>query len=333
MGINNMNKKQYIHRTVLCFLLLSFALSGCTAKQSPIRIAISAWAGVEPAELAAQLGYYEKYGVDVEMVRFSAYSDSLEALRDKNVDAGMHTLDDSLRNMAVGGDVRVVLLTDYSFGGDGLVARAGIETLPDLKGTRIGVEIGTVGHLSALKILEKAGIEVNEVTFVSIPAWEIQQAMVDGKIDAGVTWEPYLTSTAEMIGGKVLITSREYPETIITTMTFDAGVVDSRPEDVQKVIAAYFDAVEYIKQNPQEAYAIMGKAEGVSTEEFASHVDGIKYLDLATNVELFGENSDGRIFASTQEISDFLVENGVIKNPPNVQLMLDPAFLRALYNK
>ena len=68
------------------------------------------------------------------------------------------------------------------------MARAGIETLSDLKGTRIGAEIGTVGHLSALKILEKAGIEVSEVTFISIPAWEIQQAMVDVEIDAGVTW-------------------------------------------------------------------------------------------------------------------------------------------------
>ena len=71
---------------VILLLLASIGLSGCASQKKPIRIAISAWAGVEPAELAAQLGYYEKYGVDVELVRFSAYSDSLEALRDENVD-------------------------------------------------------------------------------------------------------------------------------------------------------------------------------------------------------------------------------------------------------
>ena len=326
-----MKMKKYLRVAGLLILLFSAALSGCAPQKSPIRIAISAWAGVEPAELAAQLGYYEKYGVDVEMVRFSAYSDSLEALRDGNVDAGMHTLDDSLRNIAAGRDVRVVLLTDYSFGGDGLVARDGIESLAGLRGTKIGVEIGTVGHLSALKILEKAGINVDEVTFVSIPAWEIQQAMVDGKIDAGVTWEPYLTSTADLIGGKVLITSRDYPETIVTTMTFDAKVVDSRPDDVQKVIAAYFDAVEYTKANPQKAYTIMGKAEGVSAEEFASHVDGIKYLDLASNAELFGANSDGRIYSTAQEIGAFLLDNGVIKTLPDVQKMLTSQFVLNLY--
>ena len=319
-------------KAFLILLLSTLILSACTQKDnSPIRIAISVWAGVEPAELAAQLGYYEKYGVNVEMVRFSAYSDSLEALRDGNVDGGMHTLDDSLRNMSVGKDLRVVLLTDYSYGGDGLVAKAGIESLADLKGSRIGVEIGTVGHLSILKILEKTGISINDVTLVSIPAWEIQQAMIDGKIDAGVTWEPYLTSTAKLIGGKILITSREYPETIITTMTFDAKVVASRPEDVQKIVSAYFDAVEYTKQHPQQAFEIMGKAEGVSAEEFASHVDGIKYLDLNSNAELFGADSNGRIYTITQEISQFLADNNVIKTMPDVKKTLDPEFVLALY--
>ena len=327
-----MIKKNHALEIVLILLMTVVLTGGCAPKADPIRIAISAWAGVEPLELAKELGYFEKQGVDVEITRFSAYSDSLAALRDGNVDAGMHTLDDSLRTMSSGKDVRVVLLTDYSFGGDGLVARDGIETLSDLRGARIGVELGTVGHLSVLKILEKTGIQIDEVTLVSIPAWEIQQAMLDGKIDAGVTWEPYLTSTAELINGHVLITSRDYPETIITTMTFDASVVTSRPKDVQKIVAAYFEAVEYIKQNPQDAYTIMGNAEEVSAEEFASHVEGIKYLDLNNNAELFGTDSNGRIYSITQEISQFLAENNVIKTLPDVQQMLEPQFLLSLYN-
>lgn len=314
----------------LIFLLFSILGTGCAAPKPPLRIAISAWAGVEPAELAAQLGYYEKYGVEVEMVRFSAYSDSIESFQDGNVDAGMHTLDDGLRYFSEGRDVRVVLLTDYSFGGDGLVARQGIETLADLRGMKIGVEIGTVGHLSLLKILELGGLTREDVTIISIPAWEIQQAMVDGSIDAGVTWEPYLTSTAEMIGGKVLITSRDYPETIITSMIFDAKTVKERPEDVRKVVSAYFDAVEYIKTNSQDAYARMGQAEGVSTAEFESHVAGIQYLDLAANYDLFGSENNGRIHTQTEALAQFLFDQGVITNLPDISMFLEPRFVREL---
>ncbi len=313
---------------LLTALLLVFFVSACSPQRPPIRIAISAWAGVEPAELAAQLGYYEKRGVEVELVRFSAYSDSIEALVDDKVDGGMHTLDDAIRYFSTGRDVRVVLLTDYSYGGDGLVAHPGIESLADLRGTKIGVEIGTVGHLSLLKILELGGLTTDDVTIISIPAWEVQQSMLDGKIDAGVTWEPYLTSTAEMMGGKVLITSREYPETIITSMVFDATVVAERPDDVQKVVAAYFDALEYIKKNPQDAYQRMGQAESLSAAEFESHVAGIQYLDLAANLDLFGTEGEGRAYDQTNTIAQFLFEQDIVKSLPNASQLLEPLFIR-----
>jgi NitT/TauT family transport system substrate-binding protein len=328
-----MDPMKKVFRTItILVLLLSFVLSGvaCAPQKEPIRIAISAWAGVEPAELAAQLGYYEKHGVEVKIVRFSAYSDSITALVDGKVDAGMHTLDDAIRYSSTGHDSRVVLLTDYSFGGDGLVARPGIESLADLRGTKIGAEVGTVGHLSLLKILEAGGLTTNDVTIISIPAWEIQQSMLDGKIDAGVTWEPYLTSTAEMMGGKVLITSRDYPETIITTMTFDAAVLADRPDDVKNVVAAYFDALEYIKKNPQDAYQRMGEAEGVSAAEFESHVEGIQYLDLSANLDLFGVEGEGRAYDQANAIAQFLFEQGVITSRSDSSQLLEPRFVREL---
>ncbi len=319
--------KNILRAATILAILITLAGIGCTSQKPPIRIAISAWAGVEPADLAKQLGYYEKNGVDVELVRFSAYSDSIEALRDGKVDAGMHTLDDAIRYFSAGRDTRVVLLTDYSFGGDGLVARSGIESLAGLRGTRIGVELGTVGHLSLLKILGLGGLTLDDVTIVSIPAWEIQQAMVNGEIDAGVTWEPYLTTTANMIEGRVLITSREYPETIITTMTFDAGTIRHRPEDVQKVVTSYFEAVKYIKENPQDAYARMGEAEGVSAQEFELHVSGIQYLDLASNQELFGMEGEGRIYDQTDAIAQFLFDQRVISTLPDIRKLLEPRFI------
>ncbi|MBK7452991.1 MAG: ABC transporter substrate-binding protein [Anaerolineales bacterium] len=181
---------------LLTIIILILAQSGtaCVIQQEkkPIRIAISTWAGAEPLDLADQLGYFKKHGVEVKILRFSVYSDSIEALIDGKVDAGMQTLDDAIRSLSEGGNVRVVLLTDYSFGSDGLVARPGIESLADLHGTRIGVETGTVGHFSLLKILEAAELTSDDITIVSIPTWEIQEAMLDGKIDAGVTWSPTL---------------------------------------------------------------------------------------------------------------------------------------------
>ena len=299
---------------ILTIIMLILAQSGmaCLPQKQPISIAISSRAGVEPLELAAQLGYFEKHGVEVKLIRFSVYSDSIEALIDGKVDAGMHTLDDAIRYYAGGRDVRVVLLTDYSYGNDGLVARPGIDSLTDLRGARIGVETETVGHLSLLKILEAGKLAENDVTIVNIPTWEIEQSMLNGIVDAGVTWEPYLTRTARETGGKVLITSREYPETIITTMTFDAAIVKRRPQDVQNIVASSFDGVEYIKEHPQDAYQRMGQAEGISAMEFEKQAAGIQYLHLADNLTLLDEQSEVHAYGQADTIAQFLFDQGII---------------------
>lgn len=321
-----------IRAFILTIIMLILAQSGmaCVPQKQPISIAISSWAGVEPVELAAQLGYFEKHGVEVKLIRFSVYSDSIEALIDGKVDAGMHTLDDAIRYYAGGRDVRVVLLTDYSFGNDGLVARPGIDSLTDLRGARIGVETETVGHLSLLKILEAGKLAENDVTIVNIPTWEIEQSMLNGIVDAGVTWEPYLTRTARETGGKVLITSREYPETIITTMTFDAAIVKRRPQDVQNIVAAYFDAVEYIKEHPQDAYQRMGQAEGISAMEFEEQAAGIQYLHLADNLTLLDEQSEVHAYGQADTIAQFLFDQGIIQSIPDIHQLLTPLFIQAL---
>jgi NitT/TauT family transport system substrate-binding protein len=309
---------------------LWLGLVGCEAPQVPITIGISAWAGVEPAELAARAGYFKRRGVDVKMVRFSAYTDSIEAFREGKVDVDMQTFDDAIRLAGAGLKMKVVLFTDQSFGGDGIVARSDITSVADLRDKKVGVEVGTVGHFSLLKALEKFDLEEEDITIVSIPAREIRQAFLDGRIDAGVTWEPYLTSTARDGDGHVIITSRAYPDQIVTTMVVSEDMIDRRREDVQAIVAAYFDAVQFIRDDRDEAYAIMAEAEGISSEEFAHHVEGLRFLDLAGNHSAFGMAGNGTMYAHGRELSAFLAVKGVVKREPDIRDLLDGTFVNNL---
>jgi len=315
---------------LISIIFITLSCFSCQRQKEPIKIGISAWAGVEPAELAAQKGFYQQRGVSVQMVRFSAYTDSIEAFRKGRVDADMQTLDDAIRLFAEGKKMKVILFTDYSFGGDGIVAKAGIESVSDLKGKVIGVEIGTVGHFFLLKVLESAGLKEEEITIISIPAWKIKEAFLKGKIDAGVTWEPYLTSTAKEGGGKVIITSKNFPKMIVTTMVVSEKLFKERPKDVQNIILAYFDALNFIQKHPMDSYAIMANAEGISVEEFIDHLQGIQYIDIKGNKNAFGKNKDGELYQVARQLAKFLYEKGVIKNLPKVDNLLDGKFINKL---
>jgi len=313
---------------ILFFLLLGSV--GCEKQTAPIKIGISAWAGVEPAELAARAGFFERRGVDVKMVRFSAYTDSIEAFREGKVDIDMQTFDDAIRLSGAGVKMKVVLFTDYSFGGDGIVARSDITSVADLRGKKVGVEIGTVGHFSLLKALEKSELEEEDITIVSIPAWEIKKAFLAGRIDAGVTWEPYLTSTAAEGDGRVIITSRAYPGQIVTTMVVADELIDTRTDDVQAIVAAYFEAVRFVQEHRDEAYTIMAEAEGIGIDEFALHVEGLRYIDLPGNKTAFGSANSGPMYVHGRELSAFLSKNAVIKREPNIRNLLDGTFVSHL---
>ena len=113
-------------------------------------------------------------------------------------------------------------------------------------------------------------------------------------------------------------------------MTFDAAIVKQRPQDVQNIVAAYFDAVDYIKENPQDAYQRMGQAEGISAMEFEEQAAGIQYLHLADNLTLLDEQSEVHAYGQADTIAQFLFDQGIIKSIPDIHQLLTPLFIQAL---
>ena len=112
-------------------------LVGEVVVAEPLAVGTNVWPGYEPLYLARNLGYYND---SIRLVEYSSATEVLRAIRNKLIDVATLTLDEVLLLRQSGVDVRSVLVTDISNGGDVIVARPGIETLADLKGRKVGVE-------------------------------------------------------------------------------------------------------------------------------------------------------------------------------------------------
>ena len=66
------------------------------------------------------------------------------------------------------------------------------------------------------------------------------------------------------------------------------NVIAKRPDDVKRLIAGWRKALQYIKDEPDDAYAIMAKAFDLPTAEFRDIAGGVRWLDLAENQKLLG---------------------------------------------
>ncbi|MBA7671020.1 hypothetical protein ES703_79169 [subsurface metagenome] len=113
-------------------------------------------------------------------------------------------------------------------------------------------------------------------------------------------------------------------------MVVDDKLIEKRRSNVQKIVSAYFDAVRFIEENPLEACAIMAEAEGISTEEFVHHVEGIRYINLDGNKAAFSKEQDGELYSTGRDLIDFLYQKKVIKTQPDINDLMDGGFVKKL---
>lgn len=96
----------------------------------------------------------------------------------------------------------------------------------------------------------------------------------------------------------------------------------------EKVVRAWFDALDYIHKNPDDAYAIMAKNLGQSLDDFKSSVHEVRWYDQALNKQYFGNPvTDGQLYKLTEMAADFWVEQGIIKQKPNISELVDGRFV------
>ena len=328
--------------TVLMLMPL-IALAGCggnsssaagDGKKDPVTIALSPWPGWYMWYLVEEKGFFEKHGVDVKLQFFPVYSDSLQALATGKVDANSQTLSDTLAPISKGIKLKAVLVNDNSFGGDAIVSKTDIASVKDLKGKTVATELGTVDHLLLLTALAENGMKESDINYVNMTVNDAGPAFIAGQSDASVLWEPFQTKAVKEGKGKVLFSSKDTPGLIPDLLVFKESVVKDRPEDIQKIVDAWFDALGYFKDHPEEANELLAKKAETTPEDFKLGMDSIKLFTPEENVQAFADGSDYTSLKFTAEkTAKFLQGLDMVDSIDDVSVLLDPQFVQKAAGK
>jgi len=303
---------------------------GSSSSGSAIRLGFSAWPGWFPWQVADEKGLFAKHGVNVKLTYFESYTDSLNALAAGNLDANSQTLDDTVSSVAGGAKQTVVLTNDNSTGNDQIIVGPGINSIADLKGKKVGAEQGTVDHYLLLLALKKAGLTAADVDFQPLETGAAAAAFASGRLDAVGAFAPFTTQALARSGAKAIATSADFPGAIPDHLVMGRDFVNSRPDDVQKLIDTWFDTVSYIKANPAEASAIMAKKAGVSVAAYQSYDKGTTIFTLDDNVTAFTPGTSTKnLDFEAGEISKFLLSAKLIDKAPDLTGLFDPKFVKA----
>jgi NitT/TauT family transport system substrate-binding protein len=311
--------------------LAALSLSVASLSAAPLKVAYSDWPGWTAFAIAGEKGWFKEAGVDVELLWFE-YGPSMEAFAAGKVDAVMVTNGDALVTGATGSKNVMILVTDYSNGNDMVVAKPGIKSVKDLKGKKIGVEVGFVDHLLLLNGLKKAGLSESDVELVPTPTNQTPQVLASGQVDAVAAWQPNSGAALKALPGSTAVyTSADEPGLIYDMVTVSPQSLAQNRADWVKFVKVWGQIVAYLADPATRAdgIKIMAARAGVSPEEYAAFMGGTKLLTLHEGAKVMAAQTAGfdSVVGSAKIADEFNVKNEVYKEAQNVASYLDASLM------
>jgi NitT/TauT family transport system substrate-binding protein len=318
-------------------LLAALLLGGCDSKKPaaarpPVRIAVYYWPGSFWMNIANEKGWFKEAGLAVTIVNTNPdYFASFKDLVEGRLDVNDLTLFDVMLLNSKGADLIGIASTDQSAGADGIVARAGIDSLAALKGKRIGASKGTYVEYMLSIVLAREGLAMSDVSLVDMPGEQAPERLAAGVVDAVVTWEPALTEAVEKGHGHKLWDSTIIPGISPSLLTTRAAVVRERPEDLQKLLAVWQRATEFIQQHPEEAFAIVARVNKKTLAEVRQFAAVDPLLDRRANLVAFSYAAGfDSLHGSARMMNGFMLKQKLTPKPLDSIALLNDRFLKAM---
>ncbi|MFT3732976.1 MAG: ABC transporter substrate-binding protein [Hyphomicrobium sp.] len=319
-----------------CAVALAGASSlqpGSAHAEEQVTLATVAWIGYAPFYIAVEKNLFQKYGVKVALKDFEDPALIPAALQSGGIQGAMYTYDQVINLTANGNAFRVVMPIDYSNGADAVVALKSISSMADLKGKKVAYPFATCDNLLVSYGLQKAGLAEPDVEGLDTTPENVAAALVGGAA-AGATYEPNVSKILKLDvngGYHTIFTSASAPGLITDILYFSTDYISKNPKTVDAVIKGYIDGMAFMKEHPDEAYAIVAKYFSTTVDDVKEQAKGAYNIPVSEMAGYFTPHEDAKsLFTSGKLIADVLIKRGQIKAAPKIEDTFDAAFVSAL---
>lgn len=302
-----------------------------TGDGKPIRIAFNTWIGYSSFYIAEEKGFFDRRGIVVSTEIIDPLAEKNAAMIRGDIDGMGGTIDSAIISAASGVPGTIVFMFDRSNGTDGILVTEDVQSIADLRGKRVAVEEGFVGHFFLLYVLEQHGLGPDDIELVPMTTDLAGAAFAAGQVDVAVTWEPYLSTAKVREGARVLISSAELEPILADTLFLSDDFIRTRPDDIRKLVAALLEANEYWLANEDECNAIVARSWQMDIKEVQEIMTTDELYGRVQQREQFGANASetGALLAYLKKCASLWKRAGVIEKAIDGEQLVDPQFVRA----
>ena len=147
-----------------------------------------------------------------------------------------------------------------------------LKPLADLKGKRVAVTKAAGSHYLLIAALQKAGLKFSDIQPAYLTPADGRAAFENHKVDAWVTWDPYVASAQRQQNARVLADGKglaSYQRYYLASTAY----AKAHPEVLKQVFAQLQKTGRWVKEHPTDAAKVLGPLWGnldVATVEQAN---------------------------------------------------------------
>ena len=276
-----------------------------TAKESAdtINLSLDEWIGWKSiidanGGLSTEKGsIYDKLGINVNISIINDATQSSNALVSGQIDAAGYTINRtaflSKKFKDAGVDVVMPFITNFSNGGDGIIADSNIKTVNDLIKAKIGVPQFSEAHSLVVWFVNQSDLSdsdknkiIDNLVFFATPD-EAAKAFFAGQVDVAATWEPYLTQAKNMSDAHILFSTASSSSLIMDGVLFNADFAKKNPEVISKFIDGALQASDLYATDLDTIKTVMPMFSTASDKDIKDNCVSAKLTTYADNINLF----------------------------------------------
>ncbi|MCX2833835.1 putative urea ABC transporter substrate-binding protein [Microbulbifer thermotolerans] len=301
----------------LSILLLALTLSTTASARDTFKVCWSIYAGWMPWAYGVEQGivqkWADKYDIDIEVVQFNDYIESINQYTVGEFDACSITNMDTLTIPAAGGvDNTVLIINDFSNGNDGIVLKDKT-SLADIKGQKVNLVELSVSHYFLARALETVGLSERDIQVVNTSDADMVAVYGTPEVTAVATWNPPLGEILSMPGANQVFDSSQIPGEILDMLVVKTEVLEKSPELGKALTGAWFELMEIMQAKDATAKAaktFMAQAAGTDLAGYEAQLATTAMFYTPEAALKFTNSPDLR--TTMQKVAEFSFEHGLL---------------------
>ena len=240
-----------------------------------------------PVYIALREKYFEKLGLDVNLIKFTSGPAQFAALAGGQSHLGWGGMGAYLIAKANGQDLQsIAVFMDYNKLQALVVPKdSPIKSVKDLKGKKIAAVQGSDAHYGLWKLLQNNGMAKDDAQLVGMAPTQQIAAFNAGNVDGAYVWEPFVTPMIQAGGREITRMSDLDPGPSFLNWAGRKSWLQENPDAIVRLLHGWNQGLTKMKQDPEMAVRYTLDFTGMARAQADAILKGLVHFDATAALD------------------------------------------------